>query len=191
MKRRKAIKLSAAGILGAALATGGSVAFLGGCKAETKPDWMPSGMDLNQLDLVTEMAEMIIPKTDTPGAKDALVHRYIDNAVHKFFTPEQKTLFTEALTMVEKLSTDLTGKSFVKTDNEGRTKVMDALVTDSEEYNKQGNEEPHIFDAMVEMVRHGFFTSEVGATEALIYDPVPGPYKGCVPYEDIGGQWAL
>jgi len=188
MKRRNALKLSAAGIIGAAIASGGSAAFLGGCKAETKPDWTPSGMTLDQSDLVAEMAEMIIPKTDTPGAKDALVHRYIDNAVHKFFTPEEKTLFTEALTKVESMSSDMNGKSFVKTDNAGRVKVMDALVAESQSHK---GEDPHIFDAMVNMVKEGFFTSEVGATEVLIYDPVPGPYKGCIPYEEVGGLYAL
>ena len=37
----------------------------------------------------------------------------------------------------------------------------------------------------------GFFTSEVGATEVLNYDPVPGNYDGCIPLESVGGKtWA-
>jgi hypothetical protein len=37
----------------------------------------------------------------------------------------------------------------------------------------------------------GYFTSEVGATQVLRYDPVPGAYHGCIPFEEVGKTWAI
>ena len=42
---------------------------------------------------------------------------------------------------------------------------------------------PHYFSLMKQLTLLGFFTSEVGATKALRYVPVPGRYEGCVPYK--------
>ena len=35
-----------------------------------------------------------------------------------------------------------------------------------------------------------YYSSEPGATEELRYDPVPGPYRGCVPFDEIGRTWS-
>jgi hypothetical protein len=43
-----------------------------------KPDWKPLFLDQHQNDTVIALTEAIIPATDTPGAKAALVNRYID-----------------------------------------------------------------------------------------------------------------
>ncbi|MCC6263182.1 MAG: gluconate 2-dehydrogenase subunit 3 family protein [Bryobacterales bacterium] len=47
-------------------------------QAAGAPDWKPSVFDDHQNQTVTALTELIIPRTDTPGAKDALVNRYID-----------------------------------------------------------------------------------------------------------------
>ena len=41
------------------------------------------------------------------------------------------------------------------------------------------------------LVVTGYFTSEVGAKQALIFDPVPGPYKGCIDFSEVKGVYAL
>ncbi|HMR57922.1 MAG TPA: gluconate 2-dehydrogenase subunit 3 family protein, partial [Cyclobacteriaceae bacterium] len=41
-----------------------------------------------------------------------------------------------------------------------------------------------------ELVLAGYFSSEPGATQALQYNPVPGPFRGCVPYAEVGKAWA-
>ena len=44
---------------------------------------------------------------------------------------------------------------------------------------------------MKELTLVGYYTSEAGATEELTYEPVPGVWEGCVPYEDIGSAWSV
>ena len=47
------------------------------------------------------------------------------------------------------------------------------------------------FSRLKQMTIVGFFTSEVGATQVLKYDKIPGAYNGCVPFEEVGVTWAI
>jgi hypothetical protein len=44
---------------------------------------------------------------------------------------------------------------------------------------------------MKELTLLGYFTSEVGATKALRYVPIPGRFDGCIPYKKGDKAWAL
>ena len=52
-----------------------------------------------------------------------------------------------------------------------------------------GSDKPFVLKVK-ELVLVGYFTSEPGATQVLQYNPVPGPFKGCVPYAEVGKAWA-
>jgi hypothetical protein len=43
---------------------------------------------------------------------------------------------------------------------------------------------------MKQLTMLGYFTSEVGSTQALRYVPVPGKYEGCIPYKKGDRAWA-
>jgi len=96
MERRDILKASAI-FLGYGLVGGTSLAVLNGCKADPSTDWKPSFFTQDQISMLAEVAERIIPKTDTPGAKDALVHRYMDDAVRWNYTEEEQVLFKTAI----------------------------------------------------------------------------------------------
>ena len=83
MDRRKALKTSAA-ILGYAISASTTAAVLNGCKADIKPDWVPQFMDIESANIIDRLASIIIPTTDTPGAKEALVGRFIDGFLKDF-----------------------------------------------------------------------------------------------------------
>ena len=56
---------------------------------------------------------------------------------------------------------------------------------------KKKKEDPaHYFRMMKELTILGYFTSEIGATQALRYVAVPGRYEGCVPYTKGEKAWA-
>lgn len=187
MERRKAIKITS-GMIGLAIATGGSAAFLGGCKADKAVEgWKPKSMDMDQYNLLGEIVETIIPKTSTPGAKDALVHRYIDNALAGFFTPEQKNMFFEGLTKINQMAVDAGAEGFVAADEKQRHGVMDLLIKEAESHSGEG---PPLFYALQNVVKEAFFTSEVGAKEVLSFDPVPGKYQGCIPLTAEHRNWS-
>ncbi len=62
---------------------------------------------------VTTMAELIIPQTETPGAKAVRVNEFIDLILTEWYDDEDRTKFRAGLANVDTQSRDLFGKDFV------------------------------------------------------------------------------
>ncbi|MFN9666692.1 MAG: gluconate 2-dehydrogenase subunit 3 family protein, partial [Bacteroidota bacterium] len=75
---------------------------------------------------------------------------------------------------------------------EQRHELLVALDKEQKAYQeKKKSEEPaHYFRMMKELTLWGYFTSEIGATQALRYVAVPGKYEGCIPYKKGDKAWA-
>lgn len=189
MTRREAIKRTAI-LMGGTISASALLGIMNGCKADKVPadGWTPAFFSAEEGEIVKQMAERIFPKTDTPGAIDAGVHGFIDTMMAEYYQEQEKKLFREGIQRVEADAQKAHGKSFVALEPE----QMDALLTvyDEEAFGKNRQEGPHFWAMMKELTTLGFFTSEVGATEVLKYDPVPGDYKGCIPFEEVGVTWA-
>ncbi len=184
ISRREALKTSTL-MLGYALTASAATAVLNGCKADKAPDWMPSNMTLDQSKLIAEVAEMIIPATDIPGAKAALVDRFIDSMCEAY-PEEERNMFIQGLSLFDTKAQAINQKSFLDSDEPGRKAVLDEMVAESKD-----SDEPHIFDMVKEMTVLGYCSSEIGATELLNYDPIPGPFVGCVDFSTVGATWAI
>ena len=159
---------------------GAAAAILNGCKADASPSWQPAFMSMDQFKLIGEVAEMIIPETDIAGAKTALVDRYIDSMLEAF-PEEDRKMFLDGLSLFDMKSQELNEKSFMDADEDQRKRVLDAMVEESK--NSDG---PHIWNLMKEGTVSGYCQSEAGATQLLTYDPVPGPYQGCIDFSTVG-----
>lgn len=189
MERRDILKASAI-FLGYSLVGGASIAVLNGCKADKKEDWVPSFFTTDQIDVLAEAAERIIPKTDTPGAKDAFVHRYIDEAVKNNYKEEDQEKFKDGIALFDVLSQEQFNKKFVEISDKEKDQILQRMVDASKNKNESGLV-GQIFPQLKSLVVAGFFTSEIGATKVLIYDPIPGPFQGCIPFSDVGGVYSL
>ena len=185
MNRRQVLKTSSM-ILGYALTASAATAILNGCKADTSVDWKPKNLSVDQNNLVAEISEMIIPETDVAGAKTTHVNRFIDS-MFDAYSEEERNMFMQGLTLFDTRAQELNTKTFVKSDEAGRKAVLDSMV--SEMKNTKGK--PHIFGMIRELTVLGYCTSEIGATELLTYDPVPGPYQGCIDLSSVGGTYSL
>ena len=184
MNRRDVLKNSTL-LLGYGLTAGTTMAVLKGCKADPSIDWTPKNLTVSQAVLAAEMAEMIIPKTLTPGAKDALVDRYID-AILDCYTSEEIEDFKMRLDAFDTQSKKLQGGRFYALDGGKRKTMMDWLFEDS-----KGQKRDHLFHRMREWTVTGYCESEAGATEHLEWNPVPGPFRGCIDFEEVGKTWAI
>jgi hypothetical protein len=73
-----------------------------------------------------------------------------------------------------------------------RTAFLTELDRTAWEHNrdKARGEPPHYFRLMKELALIGFFTSEIGTTQALRYSAIPGAYDGDVPYKKGDRSWA-
>ncbi|MDX2246943.1 MAG: gluconate 2-dehydrogenase subunit 3 family protein [Bacteroidia bacterium] len=184
MKRRDAVKQVAI-LVGGVLSVPAVAGILQGCEAETGPDWIPEFFSVEQGDLVAEIAERIIPATDTPGAKDALVHRLIDKLLKVHFSPTEQEDF---LTGLESLN-QAGEKPFLSLSKEEQTSV---LIAAEQTARKQQNVSPKPFILLMkELTLLGYFTSEVGASQTLEYLHIPGNFEGCVPMKEGQKAWAV
>ena len=177
----------------------------GGVSVPTKEE-VESGIPLKalnqaQLDLVGDMADTIIPDTDTLGAKSVNVHYLIDELADNWMKATEKTVFLGKLTALDERIKSENGKSFSDLDMTGRGAVLDQLGAEmlaageaangGDITNSDDGADKHIYLELRELILFGYYTSEVGASEELLYDPIPGDFKGCVPYSEIGKAWSI
>lgn len=187
MNRREAIHRAGL-VLGFAISAPTLSAVLQGCKAKPELAFKPEFLNADQAALVSEVAEIIIPKTDTPGAKEAGVPQFIDILVKDCYKKEDQDNFLKGLDEFDKGA-----NGFMDLSSEEQvayvTKVHnDALTAMKDEANR---DKPRPFiHIMKELTVVGFFTSEPGATQVLQYVAVPGAYKGCIPLSEVGKTWA-
>jgi gluconate 2-dehydrogenase gamma chain len=188
MDRREALKRTA-WIMGGAVSAPAILGILKGCTAKPSLDWKPVFLSTDQGALVSQLSEIIIPKTDTPGAKEVGVPGFIDQMVNECFTKDDQDKFLSGLKSFDDAAKKEHGDTFIDLDPEQQAgfvkKLHDAAV------NSEDEERPFIL-TMKELTMLGFFTSEVGATQVLQYNPVPGSYNGCVPLSEAGNgkTWA-
>jgi Gluconate 2-dehydrogenase subunit 3 len=148
-----------------------------------------SAFDPNQLKLVTEIADTIIPRTKTPGAKDAKVQNFISAVVTDCYSPADREKFVAGLAEVDKEGMAQFKKGFVKCSPTQRIAVLKKIEAAGMEHRKTGKGN-HFWFMMKELTLTGYFTSEPGATQALEYVHIPTRYEGCVPLKPGQKAWA-
>lgn len=186
LNRRDAIR-------GIAMAAGAAATgWAGRASAATAPalDWTPTALSQDQARLVDAVAELIIPATDTPGARQAGVPQFIDRALANYCDKSQRALLLNGLTRIDADARAAHGDVFIALAPEQQAALLTAYDQEAAITRAQGADQTHFFSALEDWVTVGYFTSEPGATQALKYDPVPGAYHGCVPLAEVGRGWA-
>jgi hypothetical protein len=144
-----------------------------------------SKLDESQQRLLAELAELIIPRTDTPGAIDAGVPAFIDHIVSDWYSPVERAIFMEGLL------------ACAAVESAQRVGALRALEQQAASYvpppgtsvfGKPDERSPFFFKLKLLTVL-GYYTSEVGATTELAFNPVPGRYDGNVDFATLGKQW--
>ncbi len=153
-----------AGLLGQVLNTGTSV--------EVTPD---------QVKLLAEAADTIIPDTDTPGAKAAGAEQFIVRVVRDCYVREEQAKFYDGLAKLDAASRTAHGRGFAELDKAQRKDVMKQTAKGDKAF----------FLRLRELTIAGYFTSEIGATKALEYLPIPGRFEGDVAMKPGQKAWAL
>ncbi len=194
MDRREAIKRVAM-LMGGALSASTVAGVLGGCRAEpTMEVDAPQTLSAPQDELVTLLAELIIPETDTPGAKAAGVNAFIDKMLGEWLKDDERAQFLDGLADVEARAQASYGKAFQALNLDEQTALLteleDAAIASMTDPQAAAGGGRPFFSMLKELTLVGYYTSEVGATQELRYERAPGRYDGCVPYADLGRAWA-
>lgn len=192
INRRDAIKRTAL-LMGYAVSASAIAGVLNGCKAEPPAggleSWVPTFLNKNEGQLVAQIAECILPKTETPGAIDAGVYSYVDIHMKNNETVENQKKFREGLAIFEATSNHAFGKSFLKCSKEEKIELLKKEEAQAMEKINANPDEYTFWFSIKELTFLGYFTSEAGSKQFLKYDPIPGDYKGCIPLEEVGGTW--
>ena len=136
-----------------------------------------------QLAMVSVIADVILPPTDTPGATDAGVPGFVDLIVAEWFDPDEAERFTEGLAELDSGSSERFGRGFLEASPEQRSLLvteLDRALVESRERDAGGVDAPDtFFQWMKRLTLTGYFTSEPGLA-AVGYRVVPGRFEGCV-----------
>lgn len=144
-----------------------------------------------QSDLISAVVDIVIPRTDTPGALDAGVPRFIDQMFKDVYTKEEQQRYTRSLASFEEKS----GKAFLQLDAAQRKALITRLH--EEALAKGTGLEPTSAPAFVlttkKLAMLGFFMSQPGCTQVLQYVAVPGAYHADIPLSQAGNgrAWAV
>ena len=190
MERREALRLMGAASVFSVLSSDLFVATL---KAQLAANQAGSLRTLSaaQNEIVVAMSEVMIPATDTPGARAAKVNEFIDLILTDWATEEEKKIFLEGLEEADRKTNALFGRGFAGASAKEQAAIVQAF---DEELAASRNEKlPKqirsweltlvlpFFAQMRRLALVGYYTSPIGQDQELKVEIIPGALHGCVP----------
>lgn len=140
---------------------------------------------------VTTIAEIIIPQTNTPGAKAVRVNEFIDLILTEWYEDEEKAIFLTGLTDVDARSRELYGKDFVECAEKSQVEMLQVLddeVAVTREFNRRRRRnvppERKFFFMIKQLTLIGYYTSQAGFEQELHGEIIPTRHAGCVPMDE-------
>lgn len=157
-----------------------------------------SCLDKAQLGTLATLVELIIPATDTPGAVEAGVVDFIDLIVSDWYTPKERKIFLGGLLALDQYCMEQFGATCQLCLPAQQVQALQYFETLAAGYvparrsmfQRSFDESAPFFTKLKELTTFGYFTSEVGARQALSYNPVPGQYLGDYPLDRVGKAWS-
>lgn len=191
MNRRDALSRVAL-LLGGTIV--GAEVFLSGCHNHPAATLGGGGTNFTNDDILflDQVAETILPATDTPGAKEAKVGDFMARIVKDCYTEPDQKIFLDGMLKLDAASKMKYDKSFLETSPEQQHDLLVELDKEQKSYMaaKKASDPTHYFRMMKELTLWGYFTSKPGANKALRYVAIPGKWEGCIDYKKGEKAWA-
>jgi hypothetical protein len=168
-------------LLRMALGSGASIALVGlqrACLAATDLDGAATQpvLSAHERNILSAIAETIIPATDTPGAIEAGVPRFVELILSDWHTAEERQPVLEGMAKLDRDCRSVYGQGFAECGEPEQVAALAAM------------ESSNMFATLKALVVNGHFTSELGATSQAGYNPMPGVYREVV-FDATTGQW--
>lgn len=172
MDRRDAIKRASL-ICGIAVGSPLVISIINGCVPEKTVDWKPRFFTKDQAVLIADISDIILPRTDTPGALDVGVDAFVDFIVDDCYSNQAQQSFIQGMIDLNKKSISVGGDEFISIAFKKKTELLTALDT------KADNQS--FYPKLKRLILLGYFTSKEIMTNYLDYVPVPTRLEGCTP----------
>lgn len=127
--------------------------------------------------MLAELAETILPKTDTPGAKDLAAHLFALKMVDDCFTSANQQKFTQGMKDFESFVVKKTGKSFTEISTTDRQQIIEEL----DGQKKTTDDLSFFYQSTKRLTVQAYTTCEYYMTKIRGYKMIPGKFQGCVP----------
>ena len=162
-------------------------------QAQPGADYKLRTLDAHQNDTVVAMIDLIIPATDTPGAKGARVNEFIDLILTDWAVPEERKAFLDGLADMDKQSNQLFGKNFLDASPQQQETQLraidDVFFANRQRPVRHGNTVPEpdshmkgpFWIVFKNITLHGYYTSQVAFEKELKLQIIPGAQHGCAP----------
>lgn len=137
-------------------------------------------LDAQQQLLVQTLTELIIPTTDTPGAKGAGVDQFIDVMLADWYDPADRQTFLDGLAEVDTRSKATTGKAFTDADSGAQTALLTALDDELARLRATHQKvDKNFWRNLKWLTLTGYYTSQVGFEQELHARIIPGSFDPC------------
>ena len=198
--RRELIQRAAV-LLGGAVSASAMAGVLAGC-VSTPPTAgdKQTFFTAAEMKTATAAADQILPRTDTPGARDVGVPAFIDVILKDAYPADDQARFVSGLKDFDAEAQRAHGKPFLELPQAQRLAFLQKVHDEAAvaERKQADNEVPPsernrpFVLMMKELTMLGFFVSKPGATQVLQYVAVPGGFQACIPLAQAGNgkQWA-
>jgi len=198
MKRREALK-SLGLATGFFVATPSIISLLQSCTSEVST-WTPEFLSVEEGVVLTNLVDIILPKTDIPSATEVNVPQFIDKYLNEVLSDEDqaivKTAFGNIITVLKPNAED----KITKVTEEDYKALLDnhMLIKDEIDQEREANPEAkemtksEFLNQLKWMTINAYKTTEEIGENVLAYDPIPGAYY-CGDLQELTGgkSWSL
>jgi hypothetical protein len=150
-------------------------------------------LDNEQSEILSVATELIIPETDTPGARSASVPEFIDAVLTGWFNEDERKRFLRGIRDLDERARAADGVGFPSCANAAQIRILQEL--EAEALRELGDVEPTrvarralqsapgapFFSVLKWLTVFGYYTSAAGMDQELSYVEFPGTYDGCSP----------
>lgn len=137
--------------------------------------------------LLKQVCAIVIPKTETLGAAEVDTHGFIDNQLFHCHTKPEQEKALKLLTLINQTAEKSSSTSFIKLSDDQQFQLLTELDLGEKRFDQTQRK---AFKELKQLICFGYYTSKEGATKELRYDPVPGGFKGSIPYKSSDPSWA-
>ncbi|MFC7292634.1 gluconate 2-dehydrogenase subunit 3 family protein [Hirschia litorea] len=135
----------------------------------------------SEIQLLSRVSDLIIPRTHTPGALDVKVPAYFDGLMADWASAKTKEQHRNTIAALQLALDELVEGEFVKATEEKAVAALSAV--DAASFG-EGKGVPG-YRGLKKMIATIYFQTEDGATLELDYQPVPGYWDPCAEKETI------
>ena len=190
MNRREALQ-QVAWLMGGAVSAPAILGVLNGCTAKVDAGFRPVFLTEEQAAIVAEIAEIMIPRTATPSAKDVGVPQFIDTMLKDAYPRDDQQRYQDGLEAFDARAREIHQRGFLLLDAAQRARFVqtvhdEAIAAESKLHVPLPKLRRPFILMTKELSMLGFFTSQPGATQVLQYVAVPGAFRACVPLSVAG-----